>query len=71
MEETFPEECKQVLRSIQFVFLIDKRTREMSDQERLEYHQVHSGSVMSALREWIEQQFEERLVEPNSGLGKA
>jgi len=71
LEETFPEECKQVLRSIQFVFLIDKRTREMSDQERLEYHQVHSGSVMSALREWIEQQFEERLVEPNSGLGKA
>ncbi len=26
---------------------------------------------MQRLKEWIEQQFDERLVEPNSSLGKA
>ena len=26
---------------------------------------------MEALKQWLEQQFEERLVEPNSSLGKA
>ncbi len=30
-----------------------------------------SGLVMSELKEWIEKQFAERLVEPNSGLGQA
>jgi transposase len=43
----------------------------MSDQERLEYHQKHSGPVMKELREWIEGEFRDRRVEPNSSLGKA
>jgi transposase len=71
LEEIFPAECQQVLRAIQAVFLNDERTRGLSDEERLEYHQTHSGPVMSALREWIERQFEERLVEPNNALSKS
>ena len=43
----------------------------MSPQARLEYHQEHSRPVMDALYQWVEQQFAERLVEPNSRLGKA
>lgn len=35
------------------------------------FHQTHSGPVMDQLHEWLKRQFEERLVEPNSGLGKA
>src|SRR5215475_2179984 len=71
LEDIFPEECNHVLHSIQLVFLNDGLTRGMSDWERLEYHQTQSGPVMRRLREWIEQQFEERSVEPNSALGKA
>src|SRR6516162_6284327 len=34
-------------------------------------HQEQSQPVMDSLEQWINRQFAERLVEPNSGLGKA
>jgi transposase len=71
IEENFPVECRQVLEAIRKVYENDARTVGMSDQERLEYHQAQSGPVMGALRDWIEEQFKEKKVEPNSGLGKA
>jgi hypothetical protein len=43
----------------------------MSNSERLAYHQEKSRPVMEGLKEWIETQFSESLVEPNSTLGKA
>ena len=43
----------------------------MDPEERLAYHQQKSRPVMEALYEWIETQFSERVVEPNSRLGKA
>jgi hypothetical protein len=43
----------------------------MSAKERLHYHQRYSGPIMERLKHWLEQQFEERTVEPNSSLGKA
>jgi hypothetical protein len=43
----------------------------MSDAERLAHHQTHSQPIMEGLREWIERQFRERRVEPNSTLGKS
>jgi hypothetical protein len=42
----------------------------MSAQERLAYHQSKSRPVMKELKEWIETQMAERLVEPNSSLGR-
>jgi transposase len=71
IEENFPLECLRVLEAIRKVYENDARTVGMSDQERLEYHQAKSGPVMGALGEWIEEQFKEKKVEPNSGLGKA
>ncbi|MGH9842884.1 MAG: IS66 family transposase [Blastocatellia bacterium] len=71
IEENFPVECQQVLDAIKKAYAYDALTKRMSDQERLEYHQKHSGPVMRELRDWIEEQFEEKKVEPNSGLGKA
>jgi transposase len=35
------------------------------------FHQQHSEPLMKTLREWMEAQFAQHLVEPNSGLGKA
>jgi transposase len=37
----------------------------------LAYHQTYSGPVLTTLKTWLEQQTEQRLVEPNSSLGKA
>jgi transposase len=37
----------------------------------LAYHQIRSGPLMEALETWFREQFAERKVEPNSGLGEA
>jgi hypothetical protein len=41
----------------------------MSSEQRLHFHQEHSGPVMEKLHIWLDAQFDERRVEPNSGLG--
>ena len=69
--EAFPEHCERVLEDIAMIYRHDSQTWEMDPSARLAYHQEHSGPVMAALREWIDQQFRDRLVEPNSRLGKA
>ena len=43
----------------------------MRAPERLAYHQAYSGPIMEALKRWLRQQCDERLVEPNSSLGNA
>jgi transposase len=71
--ESFPEPCSFVIRLLARVYRNDDlaRCRNLSPQERLEYHQKHSGPLMNKLKEWLEAQFEHKNVEPNSGLGKA
>lgn len=69
----FPDQCRFVLETLGEVYGSDQVTREqgMSPEERLRYHQEHSQPVMDKLHAWLEAQFEERKVEPNSGLGQA
>jgi transposase len=71
--ENFPEESRHVLQSVASVYQNDALAREqkLSPEERLHFHQEHSGPVLEQLREWMKAQFAERKVEPNSGLGKA
>jgi len=71
LEAAFPRECGHVLDALAEVYRHDAETRQMTDAERLDYHRAHSREVMRHLGEWIAQQFDERLVEPNSSLGKA
>ncbi len=73
IEEVFPKECDYVIASLKQVFQNEEitRLRQMRPEQRLAYHQAHSGSVMEQLRAWLEKQFEDRTVEPNSSLGKA
>lgn len=70
---SFPQECRQVIELLAKVYHNDAHTKEekMSRQERLVYHQTHSGPVMKELHVWMRAQFDEKKVEPNSGLGKA
>lgn len=71
--DRFPEECQHVLESLAVVYKNDALAREqkLSPQARLELHQAESGPVMEELHVWLVRQFDERLVEPNSGLGGA
>jgi len=69
----FPEECRHVLEVLGRVYANDAMAHEqkMSAEERLHFHQAHSGPLMDELKQWFAQQFEQRRVEPNSGLGAA
>jgi len=69
----FPEESRYVLQALKVIYHNDAETRQqkLSPEERLEFHQMHSRSTMDELHKWLTRQFEERLVEPNSGLGQA
>ena len=71
--DDFPEECGHVLESLAAVYHNDElaREQEMSSQQRLEFHQRESGSVMEELHGWLARQLDDRLVEPNSALGVA
>ena len=71
--ENFPEECRFVLESLREVYHYDDQARaqKLPAEERLRFHQENSGPVMKKLHAWLEAQFQEKKVEPNSGLGKA
>jgi transposase len=71
--QQFPEECRHVLESLAVVYHNDAvaRTRNLVPQERLLWHQAHSGPALEDLHGWLGQQLDQRRVEPNSGLGKA
>jgi hypothetical protein len=71
--DNFPDECRYVLETLSEVYKHDAvaRERNLSPDERLRFHQAESGPMMTKLKEWFNQQFEDRLVEPNSGLGEA
>ena len=69
----FPEECRYVLETLGGVYHHDALSREqdLSPEDRLRFHQEHSGPLMKGLHEWMEAQLAEHKTEPNSGLGKA
>jgi hypothetical protein len=71
IEDSFPAACNLVLEVIGKIYRYEAETVKMSDEERLTYHQARSGPVVANLYEWIEEQFEQRLAEPNSSLGQA
>jgi transposase len=73
LEEVFPSECRGVIDLLSDVFDHDEHTRkaQMSPAARLAYHQVLSGPLMDELKGWLAKQVADRLIEPNSALGKA
>jgi transposase len=73
LAEVFPHECQVVLEVIRQVFEHDAQARQeqLSPSERLAYHQRLSGPLMEGLHTWLHKQVDDRLVEPNSSLGKA
>lgn len=71
--DRFTDECRYVINAFKVIYHNDQVAREegMSAEQRLAYHQAHSKPAMDDLKGWLERQFEEKLVEPNSALGEA
>jgi len=69
----FPQECRFVLETLGEVYRYDAEAKErgLLPEARLRFHQEHSEPVMKQLHAWFLAQFEEKRVEPNSGLGEA
>jgi len=73
IEAFFPSECARVIDAIATVYKHEAHCKDhpLTAAQRLAYHQEHSREVMDELKTWMEQQLQERLVEPNSRLGGA
>jgi hypothetical protein len=71
IEDLFPDECKHVIQAIGQIYKHDREAKELTPEERLAYHQERSQPIMRDLKTWLKTQFDDRLVEPNSVLGKA
>lgn len=71
--EHFPQACRYVIEVLAKVYTNDAHCRQekMGPQQRLLYHQAHSAGPMQDLHQWMNVQFDKRLVEPNSALGQA
>jgi transposase len=71
--EDFPEECRFVIETLKEVFKNEDIALQanMTPAERLLFHQSQSKPWMDKLNKWLDEQFEQKKVEPNSGLGKA
>jgi hypothetical protein len=71
--DSFPQACQKVLHDLGRVYDHDDQAKQqkLSADQRMQYHQVHSAPVLTLLFLWLEQQFENRDVEPHSSLGKA
>jgi hypothetical protein len=73
IEPFFPEECRFVIEQFAIVYHNDDQAKKqgLSPKKRLIYHKQHSKPAMKKLKKWLDNQVKEKLVEPNSSLGKA
>jgi transposase len=73
LTETFPAEVRFVLETLREVYITDARARNqgLDPAQRLQLHQKESQPRMAALQQWMQVQFAERRIEPNSTLGAA
>jgi len=71
--DNFPDECAYVLKLLGKVYKNDADAKEqnLSAAGRLQLHQHKSGPLIEELYNWLHGQFDEKKVEPNSGLGHA
>ena len=69
----FPAEVRHVLETLRAVYHHDAQARQqaLSPDQRLGFHQAHSGPLMAGLAPWLRAQLDAHRVEPNSGLGEA
>ncbi len=65
------KECKYFLKEIAMIYKNEKACKNYSPQKRLKYHKHHSKRHFNNIYNKINELFDQKLVEPNSNLGKA
>lgn len=74
VSENFPDECTYVILDVyKEIYKNDAyaKMHVMTSEQRLQYHQANSGPIMDKFHLWLNRQFDEKRVEPNSELGLA
>ena len=73
IDDFFPDQCARVIDAIAEIYKHEAhcQDQQLTPAQRLAYHQANSREVMDSLKTWMEQQLEDKLVEPNSRLGGA
>ena len=67
----YPEFCLHVIQELGQVYKNEGTTKGLDKNERLAFHAKHSKPIMDSLFIYLKKQFSEKLIEPNSHLGKA
>jgi hypothetical protein len=69
----FPEQCRYVIETLAEVYKNDAiaKDQNMTADQRLYFHQSKSDPLMEDLKTWLNDQLDQKKVEPNSGLGQA
>jgi hypothetical protein len=69
--EDFPDHCQHVLDTLREVYKCDAiaKKKDMSDEQRLRFHQQFSGPIMNEFFGWLQDQ--QKIIEPNSRMGEA
>jgi len=73
IESLYPKDCEFVLDCIAEVYKAEAycKVSKYNAEQRLEYHQKHSGPVMEKMKCFMEERTSSTTVEPNSPLHKA
>jgi transposase len=73
IKDFYAQECAPVLEAIRLLYKHEAEIQrlKLEDTARLNYHQQHSQPALEEMKQWLIQQQEQRLIEPNSPLGKA
>ena len=73
IKDFYPEVCGPVLEAIRQVYKHESviKNLQLDAAARLIYHQEHSQPLLERMKGWLLNQMDQRLIEPNSPLGKA
>ena len=71
LQKHYPKVCNPIIDMFSQVYRNDKHTKEMTDYDRLAYHQEHTTPVMNRIRGTLTQLIDDKRYEPNSQIMKA
>lgn len=71
IKENHPEECGYFLNLISEIYDNESECKNQAPEKRLEFHQKNSKHKIEAIYSKITELFSNKIVEPNSDLGKA
>lgn len=62
LKDFYPKQCIHVIELIAKIYNCDEKTREMSNLERLQYHQENSQPIMNELHDYLEHQLNQNKL---------